>query len=111
VILDSPYTRESESRDSLILTLNPDGTFIDAFGDELWQALELSPPSMAPPTETVQCEITYDLLKRLIDERDPGALQSREFELKDGILVARDGSRVTLAMLGKLLERLNCRNC
>ena len=111
MIPDSPYTRESESIDSLILTLNPDGTFIDAFGDELWQSLQLSPPNMAPPTETVQCEITHDLLKRLIDERDPGALQSREFELKDGILVARDGSRVTLAMLGKLLEKLNCRNC
>ena len=96
--------------DSLVLTLNPDGTFTDAFGDELWQALQLSPPSLAPSTGTVQCEITYDLLKRLIDERDPRALQKGEFELKDGILVGKDGSRVTLAMLARLLEGLNCRN-
>lgn len=100
-----------ESLDSLVLTLNPDGTFVDAFGDELWQALQLSLPNLAPPTEMVQCEITFDLLKRLIDEKDPRALETGEFTLKDGTLVARDGSEVTLAMLGRILEKLNCVNC
>lgn len=104
-------TQESETIDSLVLTLNPDGTFVDAFGDELWQALQLSLPDLAPPTEMVQCEITFDLLKRLIDEKDPRALETREFSLKDGTLVARDGSKVTLDMLGKILEKLNCINC
>ena len=46
-----------------------------------------------------------------MDKQDPSALQRAEFELKDGVLVGRDGSRMTLATLAKILEGLKCRDC
>ena len=106
-----PDNRQNEFPESFVLALNHDSTFTGPFADQLWPALSLSPAAEAPSTGTVQCKITYDLLKRLMDSQNPTALQRAEFELKDGVLVGRDGSRMTLAMLAKILEGLKCRDC
>lgn len=103
--------RENEFPKSFVLALNSDSTFTGAFADQLWPALSLSPAGEPPSSGTVQCKITYDLLKRLMDRQNPTALQTAEFELKDGVLVGRDGSHMTLEMLAKILEGLKCRDC
>jgi hypothetical protein len=51
----------------------------------------------------VCCEVTYELLKYLIDEQYPFVLQNAGYELNDGALVGLDGLCVDSGMLGNLL--------
>lgn len=58
-------------------------------------------------TSWVCCEVTYELLKYLIDRQYPLVLENAGYELKDGVLVGTDGCCVDAEILGNLLSRVN----
>lgn len=63
------------------------------------------PPTQDRMRSTVCCNVTYALLKHLIDEQYPFFLDDAGYELKNEILVGGDGGCVDAGRLGVILSQ------
>jgi hypothetical protein len=96
---------------NLLLTLAPQATpncgeGLSPGGKRFCGLLQLlaSETNGMTSNKTVPCRVSYELLKRVIDEQDELALENAAFELKDSVRMGDDGCYLDAKMLTKVLE-------
>lgn len=93
-------TQTQTSQPQLTITLGDPQTF----PAQICVRLQV-PPTQDRTTRLICCNVTYELLKHLIDEKYPFFLDDAGYELRDGVLVESDGGCVDAEKLGSILSQ------